>query len=82
MEGIVLGRIGHYFDAGNGSCQTAVIVAVWADEYDDAPGVNLAGWQQDADDFKRFSVKVVAQPTIDDTENSFHLGGPACPFGK
>lgn len=74
---IVLGRVGHYFDAGNGSCSTALIV--------DAPSqetVNVAGWNQGGTAFSRTSVPVDATPDTEaDRANSFHLTRD-CPWGR
>lgn len=82
MDGIVLGRIGHYFDAGNGSCRTALIVGTFETaEGVQAPIVNVTAWQHGGDPFTRTSVPVVAEPSAADTSNSFHLA-QACPWHK
>lgn len=81
MEGIVLGRVGHYFDAGNGSCSTAIVVEAFASP-DGAPGaVNVTAWHHGGDSFSRTSVPVDAEPSPDAAANSFHLTRD-CPWGR
>ena len=82
MDGLVLGRIGHYFDAGNGSCRTALIVGTFSTtEGQQAPIVNLTAWAHGGDPFTRSSVPVVQEPTVEDSSNSFHLG-QSCPWAR
>lgn len=80
---IVLGRIGHYFDAGNGSCSTAIIVEAdnSLDDADEAKLINVAGWHHGGDAFSRTSVPVDAAPTAEAAANSFHLTRD-CPWGR
>lgn len=80
MDGIVLGRIGHYFNAGNGSCAAALIVDVGVGSAVEGT-VNLAGWFGSGDDFTRTSVPVNQTPTLEDEHNSFHLA-QQCPWGR
>jgi hypothetical protein len=77
MEGLVLGRVGHYFDAGNGSCSTALVVNVF--EGDSL--VNVTAWNHDGTPFSRTSVSLEAKPAIEDTASSFHLNRD-CPWGR
>lgn len=75
-EGIVLGRVGHYHDAGNGSCSTALITHV-GDGW-----VNVAAWHAGGGSFPRTSVPVDAAPQpVDADRNSFHLA-QQCPWGR
>ena len=74
---IVLGRVGHYFDAGNGSCSTALIVQV----HEGATSINVAGWHHGGDQFSRTSVPVNATPGPDDSQSSFHLTRE-CPWSR
>ena len=77
---IVLGRIGHYFDAGSGGCQTAIVTQVWRDGADPA-SVNVAAWNHGGTQFTRSSVPIDQAPSADDEANSFHLA-QGCPFGR
>lgn len=80
MEGIVLGRVGHYFDAGNGSCSTALVVQT--DVANTPPAiVNVVAWHHDGDTFSRTSVPVDAEPSPDAAANSFHLTRD-CPWSR
>lgn len=85
MEGIVLGRLGHYFDAGNGSCSTALIIRTFDKEVSgrdwNAQKVNVAGWHHDGDAFSRTSVAINSTPSTDDSGNSFHLSAN-CPWSR
>lgn len=78
---IVLGRVGHYFDAGNGSCSTALIVETFGPEGGEATAVNVAGWHHGGDAFSRTSVPVDGAPTAEAAANSFHLTRD-CPWGR
>lgn len=79
---IVLGRVGHYFDAGNGACQTALVTAAFSSEtVPDAGAVNLAVWNHGATQTARASVPVDAAPTTEAKANSFHLTRD-CPWGR
>lgn len=69
MERIVLGRIGHYFDAGNGGCSTAIVVHV----FEDGDLVNLTAFNQGGTPYSRTLVPLEVAPKIEDTSNSFHL---------
>lgn len=75
MEGLVLGRVGHYFNAGNGACATALVVGV------DEATINVVGWERDGDSFRRTSVPVVPTPALEDTAASFHLTRD-CPWAR
>lgn len=77
MEGLVLGRIGHYFDAGNGSCSTALVVHVFAG----GAAINLVAWHQGGEQISRTSVPVSTSPSKDDETSSFHLNRD-CPWGR
>lgn len=77
MDGIVLGRIGHYFDAGNGGCSTAIVVHV----FDGDSLVNLTVFNQGGTPVSRTSVSLEAAPAIEDTANSFHLNRD-CPWSR
>lgn len=75
MEQLVLGRVVHYFDAGNGSCSTALVV-------DAGPSVaNLAVWNHGGTQITRVDVPHTAAPAIEDTESSFHFTRD-CPWGR
>lgn len=76
-QAIVLGRVGHYFNSGNGACSTALIVEANAD----GEPVNVAGWTHDGATFSRAAVPVVAAPTREDTASSFHLTRD-CPWSR
>lgn len=81
-EDIVLTRLGHYFDAGNGSCSTALVVEGPSGGLDDQFFVNVTAWHHDGTPFNRTSVpvvKVVAAEAYH--ENSFHLSRD-CPWGR
>lgn len=85
---IVLGRVGHYFDAGNGSCSTGLIVQTFEPPagFEGAARpeptvVNVAGWNHDGAEFRRTSVPVDAAPTTEAHANSFHLTRD-CPWGR
>jgi hypothetical protein len=78
---IVLARLGHYFDAGNGSCSTALIVDVIDDGETLGPDVNVQAWHHGGEPFSRTSVVVVDAPTAADDRNSFHLTRD-CPWGR
>lgn len=79
---IGLGRIGHYFDAGNGSCSTAIVVDTFGPADQESTAVNVNAWNHGTTAFSRTSVPVDPSPSTEATANSFHLAGPACPFGK
>jgi hypothetical protein len=84
MEGLVLGRIGHYFDASYGSCSTAIVVDAAEDvgtEASHTDMANVAAWNRDGMSFSRTSVPVNATPSIEDTRSSFHLNRD-CPWGR
>lgn len=76
MGEMVLGRVGHYFDAGNGSCNAAIVVEVHTPEL-----VNVAGWNHGGTNYTRTSVPVDPSPTTEATANSFHLTRD-CPWGR
>lgn len=82
---IVLGRVGHYFDAGNGSCSTALVVGTFPEatgEGDLVTGVNVQAWHHGGEPFTRTSVPVVVVIAAQDYhENSFHLTRD-CPWGR
>lgn len=78
---IVLGRVGHYYDAGNGSCATALVVDVAVQGELDIPVVNIQAWHHGGTPFSRASVPVVAHPSTDDSNNTFHLSRD-CPWGR
>lgn len=98
MEGIVLGRRGHYFTpnggedgAFGGSCQLADVVDVVTTNGPLGTYVNLTGWQHDGDSFTHEGVPVVG--SIDGIEPDLpgrmtEVGGAswhltrACPFGR
>lgn len=80
-EDIVLTRLGHYFDAGNGSCSTALVVWAGVTGELDIPIVNVQAWHHGGEPFSREAVAVVAHPSTDDGANSFHLGR-ACSWGR
>lgn len=78
MDPIVLGRVGHYFDAGNGSCSTAIVVGT----FDGDTGlVNVQAWHRDGAPFSRTSVSLEASPSTDQSSNSFHLTRD-CPWAR
>jgi hypothetical protein len=80
MDGpLVLTRLGHYFDAGNGSCSTAIVTEAFVEEGGNA--VNLSVWHHGGDQFSRSSVPVVSAPTTDADANSFHLSRD-CPWAR
>lgn len=87
---IVLGRVGHYFDASNGSCRTALIVQTFpgpSTPDDPEPNlgegglVNVAAWNHDGTPFSRTSVPVDPNPSTEATANSFHLTRE-CPWSR
>lgn len=80
-EGIVLARLGHYFDAGNGSCATAIVVNTDVSGELDIPVVTLRAWHHGGEEFGRTDVPVVAHPSTDDSNNTFHLTRD-CPWGR
>lgn len=83
-EGIVLGRVGHYFDAGNGSCSTALVVDAFVPDdaaEEESPAVNVVAWHHGGDQFSRTSVPVDAEPSTAAAANSFHLTRD-CPWGR
>lgn len=81
-EGIVLGRIGHYFDAGNGSCSTALVVeTVPGLEPGQSGVITVKAWHHGGEEFTRTSVPVVGTPAASDSANSFHLNR-SCPWGR
>ncbi len=80
---IVLGRIGHYFTAGSGTCSTAIVVETFGQAGEDgspATGVNVAGWNHDGSPFSRTSVPVYAEKT-EASVSSFHLNRD-CPWSR
>lgn len=79
MEQIVLGRVGHYHDAGNGSCSTAIVTEVQvAGEFQ---SVNVAAWHHGGEPFSRTSVPVDSTPDKDAEANTFHLTRD-CPWER
>lgn len=79
---LVLGRVGHYFNSGNGSCSTAVVVDVVGEAQIAAPArVNITGWSHDGEGFKHLDVPAVPAPTVEDTASSFHLTRD-CPWSR
>ncbi len=79
MDGLVLGRIGHYFDAGNGSCSTALVVDVI--DVGGKVGVNVKAWHGGGEEFTRTSVLHSGSPSKSDEISSFHLNRD-CPWGR
>lgn len=77
MDGIVLGRIAHYFDAGNGSCSSAIVV----DVHPDVARVNLTVFNHSGAPIVRTSVPVKPDPDRADVENSAHLA-QTCPWKR
>ena len=75
-------RLGHYFNPGNDSCQTALVVKVVdPGTHGTDSRVNLKVWDGDGDDDKRLDVPENTNPTTADTEASFHLS-TNCPWGR
>jgi hypothetical protein len=71
---------GHYFDAGNGSCQAAIVTKTyWAEQPDKVVAVNVVGWNHGGTGFARTSVPLDPAPTKEATANSFHTAED-CPF--
>ena len=69
-----LTRLGHYFNPGNDSCQTALVVKVVEQGVHGIDSVvNLKVWDGDGDEYKRLGVRENTNPTTADTEASFHL---------
>lgn len=78
---VVLARLGHYFDAGNGSCSTALVAEAFGPEEGEATAVNLAVFNHSGSHTTRTSVPVDASPTTEATANSFHLTRD-CPWHR
>lgn len=70
---IVLGRIGHYYDAGNDSCATAIVVDTHGPDGGAPTSVNVRAWHHSGEAFTRTSVPVDSSPSAEAQANSFHL---------
>lgn len=82
MDGIVLGRVGHYFNSGNGSCSVALVTDVTnPGQLEGLIDVNVVGWTHGNSSFGHEDVPVVAAPTKDDTTSSFHFTRD-CPWSR
>lgn len=78
MEGIVLGRVGHYHvpNGEDGFCQTALVVdGAGAD----GEVVNVVAWTHTGDPTPHIGLRVVQPPALGFA--SFHLTRD-CPWGR
>jgi len=73
-------RLGHYFNPGNDSCQTALVVKVVKQGAIDSV-VNLVVWDSDGDQTKHLDVQEYTNPQPSDESASFHLSA-SCPWQR